>query len=97
MLITQACKSLNAVCEAKQSNQLEMQRLAAMRPEYEVVMQMEGAGPITGPALMVEIVMFGGSKTRKSWWPLLALTHRRSSLVHLNPSHTIFLNEAHRI
>ena len=55
MLITQACKSLNAVCEAKQSTQLEMQRLAAMLPEYEVVMQMEGAGPITGPALMAEI------------------------------------------
>ena len=55
MLITQSCKSLNAVCEAKQSTQLEMQRLAAMLPEYEVVMQMEGAGPITGPALMAEI------------------------------------------
>ena len=55
MLITQACKSLNAVCEAKQSTQLEMQRLAAMLPEYEVVMRMEGAGPVTGPALMAEI------------------------------------------
>ena len=55
MLITQACKSLNAVCEAKQSTQLEMQRLAAMLPEYEDVMQMEGAGPVTGPALMAEI------------------------------------------
>ena len=50
MLITQACKSLNAVCGAKQSTQLEMQRLTVMLPEYEVVMQMEGAGPITGPA-----------------------------------------------
>ena len=39
----------------QQSTQLEMQRLAAMLPEYEVVMQMEGAGPITGPALMAEI------------------------------------------
>ena len=55
MLITQACKSLNAVCVAKQSTQLEMQRLAAMLPEYEVVMRMEGAGPVTGPALMAEI------------------------------------------
>ncbi len=55
MLITQACKSLNAVCEAKQSTQLEIQRLAAMLPEYEVVMRMEGAGPVTGPALMAEI------------------------------------------
>ena len=54
-LIAQACKSLNAVCEAKRSTQLEMQRLAALLPEYEIVMQMEGAGPITGPALMAEI------------------------------------------
>lgn len=67
MLITQACKSLNAVCEAKQSTQLEMQRLAAMLPEYEVVMQMEGAGPITGPALMAEIGDVRRFKTRKRW------------------------------
>lgn len=45
----------DAVCEAKQSTQLEIQRLAAMLPEYEVVMRMEGAGPVTGPALMAEI------------------------------------------
>lgn len=29
--------------------------------------------------------------------PLLVLMHHRSSLVHLNPSHATFLNEAHRI
>ena len=54
-LVLQACKSLNAVCEAKQSTQEEMNRLASLLPEYEVVMQMEGTGPITGPALMAEI------------------------------------------
>lgn len=97
MLITQACKSLNAVCEAKQSTQLEMQRLAAMLPEYEVVMQMEGAGPVTGPALMAEIGDVRRFKNKKALWPLLVLTHRRSSLVHLNPSHAMFPNEAHRI
>ena len=32
-----------------------MNRLASLLPEYEVVMQMEGTGPITGPALMAEI------------------------------------------
>lgn len=53
--VLQACKSLNAVCEAKQSTQEEMNRLASLLPEYEVVMQMEGTGPITGPALMAEI------------------------------------------
>ena len=47
-LVLQACKSLNAVCEAKQSTQEEMNRLASLLPEYEVVMQMEGTGPITG-------------------------------------------------
>ena len=46
-LVLQACKSLNAVCEAKQSTQEEMNRLASLLPEYEVVMQMEGTGPIT--------------------------------------------------
>ena len=55
VLITQACKSLNAVCEVRRSTQLEMQRLAALLPEYEIVMQMEGVGPVTGPALMAEI------------------------------------------
>ena len=54
-LVLQACKSLNAVCEAKQATQEEMNRLASLLPEYEVVMQMEGTGPITGPALMAEI------------------------------------------
>ena len=32
-----------------------MQRLASPLPEYDIVMGMEGAGPITGPALMAEI------------------------------------------
>ena len=33
----------------------EMQRLASLLPEYEVVMAMYGAGGITGPKLMAEI------------------------------------------
>ena len=32
-----------------------MQRLASLLPEYDVVMAMQGAGPITGPQLMAEI------------------------------------------
>jgi len=32
-----------------------MQRLALLLPEYEIVMEMQGAGPITGPQLMAEI------------------------------------------
>ena len=55
ILIMQACKSLNAICEAKQASQQEMQRLASLLPEYDIVMGMEGAGPITGPTLMAEI------------------------------------------
>ena len=55
VLITQVCKSLNAVCEAKLVSQHEMQRLASLLPEYDIVMGMEGAGPITVPALMAEI------------------------------------------
>ena len=77
MLITQACKSLNAVCEAKQSTQLEMQRLAAMLPEYEVVMQMEGAGPITGPALMAEIGDVRRFKNKKALVLLVLIFHTK--------------------
>ena len=66
VLITQACKSLNAVCEVRRSIQLEMQRLAALLPEYEIVMQMEGAGPVTGPALMAEIGDVRRFKNKKS-------------------------------
>ena len=32
-----------------------MQRLASLLPEYDIVMSMEGAGPVTGPILMAEI------------------------------------------
>lgn len=90
-LVLQACKSLNAVCEAKQATQEEMNRLASLLPEYEVVMQMEGTGPITGPALMAEIGDVSQfQKQESSRWPLRALMHRRSSLETLNPSHATF-------
>ena len=55
LLITQAVDSLNAVYDTLQILRNEMQRLASMLPEYEVVMAMQGAGPITGPQLMAEI------------------------------------------
>ena len=55
ILITQACKSLNAICEAKQACQSEVQRLASLLPEYDIVMSMEGLGPVTGSTLMAEI------------------------------------------
>lgn len=54
-MLTQACKSLNAICEVKQACPYEMQRLASLLPEYNIVMSMECAGPITGPILMAEI------------------------------------------
>ena len=59
ILITQACKSLNAICEAKQACQCEMQRLASLLPEYDIVMSMEGAGPVTGPILMADVAFAG--------------------------------------
>lgn len=33
----------------------EMDRLASMLPEYELVMGMEGIGKVTGPQLMAEV------------------------------------------
>lgn len=55
VLIAQAVNSLNAVYDALQILRGEMVRLASLLPEYEVVMEMQGAGEITGPMLMAEI------------------------------------------
>ena len=55
LIITQAVDSLNAVYDTLQILRSEMQHLASMLPEYEVVMAMQGAGPITGPQRMAEI------------------------------------------
>ncbi len=55
LLITQAVDSLNTVYDALQILRTEMLRLAALLPEFDVVMAMHGAGNITGPQLMAEI------------------------------------------
>ena len=55
LLITQAVDSLNAVYEAAEALRGEMYRLASLLPEFDVVMDMQGAGPITGPQIMAEI------------------------------------------
>lgn len=54
-LIVQAVNCLNAVYESMAVLRAEMKRLAALLPEYEVVMAMQGAGDITGPKLIAEI------------------------------------------
>ena len=55
LLITQAADSLNAVYDALHILRGEMLRLASLLPEFDVVMEMQGAGEITGPQLMAEI------------------------------------------
>jgi len=55
VLITQAADSLNAVYDALHILRGEMLRLASLLPEFGVVMEMQGAGEITGPQLMAEI------------------------------------------
>lgn len=55
LLITQAVDSLNAIYESLQMLRKELLRLASMLPEFDTVMSMQGAGPITGPQLMAEI------------------------------------------
>lgn len=55
LLITQAADSLNAVYDALHILRGEMLRLASLLPEFAVVMEMQGAGEITGPQLMAEI------------------------------------------
>jgi transposase len=55
LLITQSANSLNAVYDSLQMLRNEMNRLASLLPEYELVMSMEGVGQTTGPQLMAEI------------------------------------------
>ena len=55
LLVTQAVDSLNAIYETIQALREEMYRLASLLPEFEVVMSMHGAGPITGAQLIAEI------------------------------------------
>ena len=46
---------MNVVYDALQILRKEIIRLASLLPEYEIVMDMQGAGEITGPMLMAEI------------------------------------------
>ena len=55
MLVWQAVALLNAASETVELLRLEMDRTAAMLPEYPVVMAMNGVGPTLGPQLMAEI------------------------------------------
>ena len=94
LLISQTVDSLNAVYDALHILQGEMLRLASLLPEFDVVMEMQGTGEVTGPQLMAELVTHTGLPTRALWWPLRAWTLHPSSPVHSIPSHAAFLNEA---
>lgn len=54
-LIVQAVDTLNAVYDSLQIMREEMNRLASLLPEYDVVMNMYCVSPVTGPQLMAEI------------------------------------------
>ena len=55
LLITQAVAQINAIAESQVVIQREMKRLAAMLPEYPVVLSLQGVGEILGPQLIAEI------------------------------------------
>ena len=55
LLITQAIAQVNAVVETVAVIAAEMKRLAALLPEYPVVMEFRGVGEILGSQLMAEI------------------------------------------
>jgi transposase len=55
LLVEQAVLQLRATSAALLTLQKEMQALASSLPEYPVVMQMFGVGPVLGPQLMAEI------------------------------------------
>jgi transposase len=55
MLIHEAIRALNSVSKTAETFRAEMQRLSELLPEYQIVMDMYGIGPATGPQLMAEI------------------------------------------
>jgi transposase len=54
-IIVQSVDTLNALYDSLQVMRKEMDRLASLLPEYDVVMEMHCVGPVTGPQLMAEI------------------------------------------
>ncbi|NPV89632.1 MAG: IS110 family transposase [Firmicutes bacterium] len=54
-LVEQAVAQINTIAFTLASVRQEMQRLAALLPEYSVVMAMYGVGNVLGPQLMAEI------------------------------------------
>lgn len=55
LLMEHATSQLRAISVSLAALQQEMQSLAATLPEYPVVMQMYGVGPVLGPQLIAEI------------------------------------------
>lgn len=55
VIVKEAAKQLTAISRSVELYRTEMNRLAAMLPEYPVVMQMFGVGDTFGPQLMAEI------------------------------------------
>ena len=55
LLIVQAVISLNTVYDSLQVIRTEMNHLASLLPEYEIIMNLDGVGKITGSQLIAEI------------------------------------------
>lgn len=55
LLVKQSVNQLQTIAKTLAALQKQMQELAASLPEYPVVMQMYGVGPVLGPQLMAEI------------------------------------------
>jgi hypothetical protein len=59
LLVEQAVSQLMSTSAGIAALQKEMQSLASVLPEYQVVMQMSGVGPSLGPQLMAESALYG--------------------------------------
>jgi len=55
MLITQAVKQMNNICETIAKLKTEMSKIAQTMPEYETVISMHGVGKTLAPQLIAEI------------------------------------------
>jgi len=66
LLVEQAVSQLSATSSAVAALKREMQSLASTLPEYPVVMQMYGVGPVLGPQLIAEIGNIYRFRSRKA-------------------------------
>ena len=94
VLVQEAANQLISISRSVEVYRAEMDRLAAMLPEYPVVMAMYGVGKSYGPQLMAEIGDVRRFERKQALVPLLVLTPCLTSPETKTSEATNLLNEA---